>query len=88
MPPTHRAVLVAPDRLLVIAGDFEPFLTDCLRFVQTVGGDEVENGMGFRPTPFMVMKNLVNLKVWPMESVVKVDDTTTGVGEGLTCGCW
>jgi len=54
----------------------------------TVGGDEVENGMGFRPTPFLIYKNLVNLKVWPIESVVKVDDTVTGVGEGVTAGCW
>lgn len=54
----------------------------------TVGGDEVENGMGFRPTPFMIYKNLVNLAIWPIESVVKVDDTTSGVGEGLNAGCW
>lgn len=54
----------------------------------TVGGDEVENNMGFRPTPFMIYKNLVQLGVWPIESVVKVDDTTSGVGEGITAGCW
>ena len=54
----------------------------------TVGGDEVENNMGFRPTPFMIYKNLVQLGVWPIESVVKVDDTVSGVGEGLTAGCW
>jgi len=51
-------------------------------------GDMVENGMGFRPTPFMIYKNLVNLKIWPIESVVKVDDTVTGVQEGITAGCW
>jgi phosphonoacetaldehyde hydrolase len=54
----------------------------------TIGGDEVENGMGFRPTPYMIYKNLVQLKVWPIESVVKVDDTTSGVDEGITAGCW
>jgi phosphonoacetaldehyde hydrolase len=54
----------------------------------TVGGDEVENNMGFRPTPFMIYKNLVQLGIWPIESVVKVDDTTSGVGEGITAGCW
>jgi len=54
----------------------------------TVGGDEVENNMGFRPTPFMIYKNLVQLGVWPIESVIKVDDTTSGVGEGITAGCW
>ncbi len=54
----------------------------------TVGGDEVENNMGFRPTPFMIYKNLVQLGIWPIESVVKVDDTTSGVGEGINAGCW
>jgi phosphonoacetaldehyde hydrolase len=36
----------------------------------------------------MIYKNLVQLKVWPIESVVKVDDTVTGVGEGVNAGCW
>ena len=54
----------------------------------SVAGDEVENDMGFRPAPFMVYKNLVNLGVFPIQSVVKVDDTIGGVGEGLNAGCW
>ncbi len=54
----------------------------------TVGGDEVENNMGFRPTPFMIYKNLVNLGIYPIGSVVKVDDTVSGVGEGWNAGCW
>jgi phosphonoacetaldehyde hydrolase len=36
----------------------------------------------------VIYKNLVQLEVWPIESVVKVDDTTSGVGEGITAGCW
>ena len=52
----------------------------------TVAGDEVENGA--RPKPFMVYKNLDLLDAWPIESVVKVDDTVGGVGEGLNAGCW
>ncbi len=52
----------------------------------TVAGDEVENGA--RPKPFMVYKNLDILDGWPIESVVKVDDTVGGVGEGLNAGCW
>lgn len=59
------------------------FHPDC-----TVGGDEVENNMGFRPAPFMVYKNMAQLGVWPIEAVVKVDDTVTGVGEGVNAGCW
>ncbi|XP_078488671.1 phosphonoacetaldehyde hydrolase-like [Ciona intestinalis] len=54
----------------------------------SVAGDEVPNNMGFRPAPFMLYQNLNNLGVWPIESVVKVDDTVSGVGEGLNAGCW
>jgi len=54
----------------------------------SVAGDEVENDMGFRPAPFMIYKNLVNLGVFPIQSVIKVDDTIGGVGEGLSAGCW
>jgi len=54
----------------------------------SVAGDEVINDLGFRPAPFMVYQNLLNLGVYPIEAVVKVDDTVTGVGEGLNAGCW
>jgi len=54
----------------------------------SVAGDEVENNMGFRPAPFMIYQNLVKLGVYPIDSVIKVDDTTSGVGEGLNAGCW
>lgn len=53
-----------------------------------VAGDEVEFGMGNRPAPFMLYKNLLNLGVYPIESVIKVDDTNTGIEEGLNAGCW
>jgi len=52
----------------------------------TVAGDEVVHGA--RPSPFMVYKNLDNLGIYPIQAVVKVDDTVTGVGEGLNAGCW
>ena len=52
----------------------------------TVAGDEVEQGA--RPRPFMVYRNLDLMDAWPIESVVKVDDTVGGVGEGLNAGCW
>ena len=52
----------------------------------TVAGDEVIHGA--RPRPFMVYRNLDLLDVHPIASVVKVDDTTSGVGEGLEAGCW
>jgi len=54
----------------------------------TVAGDDVPNNMGFRPAPFMVYQNMCKLGVYPIHTVVKVDDTVTGVGEGLNAGCW
>ncbi|MPZ54081.1 MAG: phosphonoacetaldehyde hydrolase, partial [Acidimicrobiia bacterium] len=52
----------------------------------TVAGDEVEHGA--RPRPFMVYRNLDLLDGHPIQAVVKVDDTVSGVGEGLEAGCW
>lgn len=52
----------------------------------SVAGDEVINGA--RPGPFMLYRNLDLLGVYPIESVVKVDDTVSGVGEALNGGCW
>ena len=52
----------------------------------TVAGDEVNNGG--RPKPHMVYKNMDLLDITTIESVVKVDDTITGVGEGVNAGCW
>ncbi len=52
----------------------------------TVAGDEVVHGA--RPRPFMVYRNLDLLDAFPVESVIKVDDTVGGVGEGLAAGCW
>ena len=53
----------------------------------TVAGDEVATG--FRPTPHMVYKNLDLLGLeQPISSVVKVDDTVGGIGEGINAGCW
>ncbi len=52
----------------------------------SVAGDEVEHGA--RPKPFMVYRNLDLMDVHPIQSVVKVDDTVSGVGEALEAGCW
>lgn len=52
----------------------------------SVAGDEVEHGA--RPKPFMVYRNLDLLNIHPIQSVVKVDDTVSGVGEALEAGCW
>ncbi len=51
----------------------------------SVAGDEVVNGA--RPKPFMVYRNLDLLDVHPIQSVIKVDDTLSGIGEALEAGC-
>ena len=43
----------------------------------SVAGDEVINGA--RPKPFMVYRNLDIMDVHPIQSVIKVDDTVSGV---------
>lgn len=57
------------------------YIPDCC-----VAGDEVENGA--RPKPFMLYRNLDLMNVSPIESVLKVDDTVGGIGEGMNAGCW
>ncbi|XP_036361193.1 phosphonoacetaldehyde hydrolase isoform X1 [Octopus sinensis] len=52
----------------------------------TVAGDEVINGC--RPKPFMIYRNMDLLDIHPIESVIKVDDTASGVVEALEAGCW
>lgn len=52
----------------------------------SVAGDEVIHGA--RPAPHMVYRNLDLLGIHPIQSVIKVDDTASGVGEALNAGCW
>lgn len=41
-----------------------------------------------RPFPHMLLKNMLELEVGAVQAVVKVDDTLTGIEEGLNAGCW
>ncbi|MBY4675750.1 phosphonoacetaldehyde hydrolase [Marinobacterium arenosum] len=41
-----------------------------------------------RPYPHMLWKNLLELEVEAVQSVVKVDDTVAGIEEGLNAGVW
>ncbi len=52
----------------------------------TVAGDEVVNGA--RPAPHMVFKNLDLMDISDVKSVVKCDDTVSGIGEAMNAGCW
>jgi phosphonoacetaldehyde hydrolase len=40
-----------------------------------------------RPSPLMIYKACLDLGVWPLSRVVKVDDSESGVAEGRAAGC-
>jgi len=50
-----------------------------------IAGDEATMP---RPYPYMVFQNMVALGVMNVASVLKVDDTVGGIGEGLNAGTW
>lgn len=50
-----------------------------------VSAGEVSRG---RPFPHMLLRNLIELDISPVQAAVKVDDTLTGIEEGLNAGCW
>ena len=41
-----------------------------------------------RPEPWMCLENAKNLRIFPMEAIVKVGDTLPDVYEGLNAGMW
>ena len=51
----------------------------------TVAATDVPAG---RPFPFMCLKNVIDLHVTSVEACVKIDDTLTGIQEGLNAGMW
>ena len=59
-----------------------------LMFDSAVAGDDIGSEMGFRPAPFMVWKNMEKFQIFDRRTIIKVDDTLGGVGEGLNAGVW
>jgi phosphonoacetaldehyde hydrolase len=41
-----------------------------------------------RPEPWMALRSAMELRVYPMEAVVKVGDTLPDIAEGLNAGMW
>jgi phosphonoacetaldehyde hydrolase len=41
-----------------------------------------------RPAPLMTWQALIALDAWPAGTCVKVDDSTVGIEEGKSAGCW
>jgi phosphonoacetaldehyde hydrolase len=50
-----------------------------------VGASDISPG---RPAPWMCFENARRLGSYPMEAIVKVDDTTVGIEAGLNAGMW
>lgn len=59
------------------AGGFEP---DCI-----VASTDVPQG---RPWPWMCWQNCMKMGIYPLESVIKVGDTSADIQEGLNAGHW
>ena len=51
----------------------------------TVCAEQVPAG---RPEPWMCLENAKNLRIFPLEAVVKVGDTLPDMTEGLNAGMW
>jgi phosphonoacetaldehyde hydrolase len=62
---------------LAAAAGYAPELTVC--------AGELPGG---RPGPLMMWYAMARLGIWPASSVVQVDDTIAGIGEGVTAGTW
>jgi len=62
---------------LAAAAGYTPDITVC-------AGDLPEG----RPAPLMMWHAMAALGAWPASTVVKVDDTTPGIGEGRNAGTW
>lgn len=41
-----------------------------------------------RPAPYMMFKNALLLKVWPLSHFIKIGDTPSDIAEGQNAGCW
>jgi phosphonoacetaldehyde hydrolase len=51
----------------------------------TVCAEQVPAG---RPEPWMCLENAKNLRIFPVEAMVKVGDTLPDISEGLNAGMW
>lgn len=71
-----------PSMLKIVQDDAEKqgYLPDFM-----VGAGDVKHG---RPHPSMVLHNMLALDIAAVQSVVKIDDTLSGIEEGLNAGCW
>jgi phosphonoacetaldehyde hydrolase len=41
-----------------------------------------------RPAPLQMWKAMAEMGIWPARSVLKLDDTSPGIGEARAAGCW
>jgi phosphonoacetaldehyde hydrolase len=62
---------------IAAAGGFDPEIVVC-------AGDLAAG----RPSPLMMWHAMAQMGIWPADTVVKVDDTIPGIGEGVAAGTW
>ena len=62
---------------IAAAGGFAPEVVVC-------AGDLAAG----RPSPLMMWHAMAQMGIWPAHTVVKVDDTIPGIGEGVAAGTW
>jgi phosphonoacetaldehyde hydrolase len=73
----YTRAMMAPVLLRAEAQGYSPDHLVC--------ADETPEG---RPSPLMIYKACVDLSVWPLSRVIKVDDAEAGVAEGRAAGCF
>ncbi|HEY6330298.1 MAG TPA: phosphonoacetaldehyde hydrolase [Blastocatellia bacterium] len=66
--------------LLLERAAAQGFIPDCALCPEDVGAG--------RPNPWMCYETAVRLRVYPLESFVKVGDTLSDIEEGLNAGMW
>ena len=96
VPGCLESVAKFRDRGLKI-GSTTGYLTDMMDFLlaeakkrgyvpdSTVCAGQVPFG---RPEPWMCLENAKNLRIFPLEAIVKVGDTLPDIAEGLNAGMW
>jgi phosphonoacetaldehyde hydrolase len=66
--------------LLLSHAASQGYVPDCALCPDDVGAG--------RPLPWMMYENAVRMKIYPLESIVKIGDTISDVEEGLNAGTW
>jgi phosphonoacetaldehyde hydrolase len=67
-------------KVVSAAAKLQGYVPDCV-----VCADDTPRG---RPAPYLLFEAAMRMDVYPMWSIVKVDDTPVGIEAGRNAGCW